>query len=97
MTDDPGSADARLRVALEAADPAQAARNLALTLKAEGMGQVELYRVFSRAQQRLHDADPRYDAVVDTMDLIWGWCAPGKALFDEVLSDERLRSEGGDE
>jgi hypothetical protein len=63
-------------------------------LKAEGIGQVEIFRLFSKCQQALDAGDPRYDAVVDTMDLIWGgaW-AKGHPLFDQELSEERLKSE----
>jgi hypothetical protein len=58
------------------------------------MGQVEMYRLFSEQLQRLSGDDPRYHAVADTMDLIWGggW-AKGNALDEHELSTERLERE----
>jgi hypothetical protein len=58
------------------------------------MGQVSMYRLYFEQQQLLAGDDPRYDAVVDTMDLIWrgGW-AKGQDLFEEELNDGRLRPE----
>ena len=58
------------------------------------MGQVAIYRLFSEQQQELSGDDPRCDAVVDTMELIWGgpW-AKGHALFDEELSSDRIQRE----
>jgi hypothetical protein len=84
----------RLMVAENAPEPASAVRELAQALRAEGMGQAAMYRLFSDQQQRLSGEDPRYEAVVDTMDLIWGgpW-AKGGALFDDELTSGRLRRE----
>lgn len=84
----------RLLQAIDSAEPASTVPDLARALRVEGMGQVAMYRLFSEQQQRLSGEDPRYDAVVDAMDLIWGggW-AKGGALFDEELNDERLRRE----
>jgi hypothetical protein len=88
----------RLLEALDSADPASAVPALAHALRAEGMGQVAMYRLFSEQQQRLSGEDPRYDPVVDTMDLIWSgvWARSG-ALFDEELTDDRLRRETGED
>jgi hypothetical protein len=82
----------RLIEALSSDDPSSAVFHLAHNLRDEGMGQVAMYRLFAEQQLRLSGNDPRYDAVVDTMDLIWGgpW-ARGGALFDEELTSERIR------
>jgi hypothetical protein len=84
----------RLADALESPDPNRAVLDLARTLRAEGMGQVAMFRLFSEQQQRISSDDSRLDAVLDTMDLIWGgpW-AKGRALFDDELSEERLARE----
>jgi hypothetical protein len=90
MTD----ARSRLADALSTSDPAAAVLALARLLRDEGMGQVALYRLFAEQQQRLWGKGPRYDAIVDTMDLIWGgpW-AKGHALFDEEISSGRIDRE----
>ena len=81
----------RLVDAMGQSDPATAVLELAQRLRDEGMGQVTMFRLFSEQQQELSGDDPRYDAIVDTMDLIWGgpW-AKGRAFFDEELTNERL-------
>lgn len=60
-------------------EPARALRN-------EGMGQAPMYRLFSELHQRISGADPRRDATVDLMDLIWsGPCAvPLPTILDDV-------------
>lgn len=72
----------------------QAVLALARSLKDEGLGQVALYVLFQTQLQQTDDEGMRYDALTDTMDLIWGggW-AKGQALFNEELSQERLRCE----
>jgi hypothetical protein len=93
MAENQSSVDARLLEAVDSSDPGSAVHELAVALRTEGMMQVEMYRAFLRILQSIPADDPRYDAVADTMDLIWGWCPKGKALFDAPLTDERLRSE----
>ena len=72
----------RLEAALDSADPG-AVHALAIELRDSGLSQSELYAVFDAARVRHEqDADERkYDAVLDIMDLITGWCAPGNALY----------------
>jgi hypothetical protein len=88
------SASQRLVRALEAPDPAAAVPELARALRDEGMTQRAMYRLFADQQGRLPGDDPRYDAVVNTMDLIWGgpW-AKGRALFDAELTDAKANDE----
>jgi hypothetical protein len=88
------SASERLAKALDADDPAAAVHELACALRDEGMAQLAMYRLFAAEQARLSGDDPRYDAVVDTMDLIGGgpW-AKGHALFDAELTDAQINPE----
>ncbi len=75
--------------ALSASEPSAALTELATRLKAEGMDQLSMYRLFEEYLRRVDGDDPRYDAIADTMDLIWGgpW-AKGRAVFDTELSLE---------
>ena len=92
------AAQERLQAALGQANPAQTVLALALALahalKAEGMGQAAMYRVFQQQLELLDGNDTGCDALADTMDLIWGggW-AKGRALFEQELSAERLARE----
>ena len=56
--------------AMSHAEPASAVFALAKALKSEGIGQVTLYRLFAEYQAKTDANDPRYDAIVDAMDLI---------------------------
>ena len=88
------AAQERLQAALGQVNPVQAVLALAHALKAEGMEQVAMYRVFQQRLERLDGNDPGCDALSDTMDLIWGggW-AKGRALFAQELSTQRLARE----
>ena len=69
--------------------PFEALSGLAKTLRDEGMSQVELYRLYHAACAK-HRGDPDdviYDAIVDTMDFIVGWCQPGHRLFASDLRE----------
>jgi hypothetical protein len=87
----PASLDARFLEAHQAPNPTSALHALALALKAEGMTQVDMYRLFSEHQQKTDAGDPRYDAIVDNMDRIWGggW-AKRHALFEHQLTDAEI-------
>jgi hypothetical protein len=84
-----GDARARIAAALASDDPTAALERVARALKSEGAGQRDVYRLFSECQAALSGDDPRYDAVVDVMDLIWGgpW-AKGRDIFDRCLGEE---------
>jgi hypothetical protein len=79
----------RFEKAMRAANPAGALYDLAVTLREEGASQLDLYALYQKFQVQTSGDDPRYDAIVDTMDLIHGgtW-AKGHALFPTEL--ERL-------
>jgi hypothetical protein len=74
----------RLEEALDSSD-AGAAYALAVELRDAGLTQAELLAVFDAVRARHHD-DPderKYDAVLDVMDLIAGWCSRDNALYPE--------------
>ena len=78
----------RFDQALADAQPHVTLRALAMSLKAEGVSQIAIYRLFAEYQVKTDGNDPHYDAIVDTMDLIWsGSWAKGGALFDTELTD----------
>src|SRR3954470_17421692 len=78
----------RFELALSSLNPSVALHELAKALKAEGMVQVAMYNLFAEFQRKIDSDDPRYDAILDNMDLIWGgaW-AKGRALFESELTD----------
>src|SRR4051812_7491256 len=78
------SPSARLETALRGKEPSRAAYELARALRDEGMTQADLYRLFDEFRStHQSDADETvYDAVLDTMDFIVGWCGAGSGLYD---------------
>lgn len=72
--------------ALQASSPATALAELARALKSEGMSQRSMYQLFDEYRARHEsDADPmRYEAVLDTMDIISGWRSGSSRLFDSL-------------
>ena len=81
------SINARMERALREASPAEALAALARALKAEGLPQAEMYQLFDEYRARHeHDADEtKYDAILDTMDLICGYCSSDARLFDREM------------
>jgi hypothetical protein len=77
--------------ALSSENPAQELSRLAITLRDEGVSQVELYGLFEHFQIATSGDDPRYDAIVDTMELICGgpW-AKGHGLFPTELTEAQI-------
>ena len=72
----------RLEEALNSSD-SRAVYALAVELRDAGLSQTELLAVFDEVRARHQDdADERkYDAVLDIMDLIVGWCSAGQELY----------------
>jgi hypothetical protein len=82
----------RLLVALAEPELAGEAYNCAVQFREEGITQLEMYRVFDAARAQFQDGDPRYDAVLDTMDYIVGYCSPQAKLFpNHYLSNEEIK------
>ncbi|HZR21697.1 MAG TPA: hypothetical protein VFE51_30725 [Verrucomicrobiae bacterium] len=78
---------ARLEIALQQVEPGRAAYGVARNLRDEGMSQLDMYRLFGEFRAA-HESDVDqtvYDAVLDTMDVISGWCSPGSRLYDTEL------------
>ena len=75
--------------ALPASSPYTALVNLATTLKAAGMSQREMHQLFDeyRAKHNSDTDETKYDAILDTMDIIVGWCIPSRRLFDSDLRE----------
>ena len=78
----------RFEAALGEPTPFDALRTLAEALRAEGMSQQDMYRVFDEYRARHHhDVDETlYDAILDVMDFISGYCAPANRLFPLISS-----------
>ena len=81
----------RFEKALSSENPAQELPRLAITLRDEGVPQIELYGLFEHFQIASSGDDPRYDAIVDTMELICGgpW-AKGHGLFPTELTEAQI-------
>ncbi len=77
----------RMEGALRDPFPAKALASLARSLKTEGMSQLEMYRFFDdfRDRHEIGIAEDVYDAILEAMDLISGWCAPGAQIFGANL------------
>lgn len=77
----------RMEIALRESSPSSALAILARTFKAEGMSQSEIYQLFDEYRARIaKDANEiKYDAILDTMDIICGHCNPAARLFDTDL------------
>lgn len=94
-------ADVMLRFlsAESAPDPVSAIHALAKTFKAEGMPEWMMYDVFDR-QRAAHERDADeavYNAILDTMDRIVGWCSPHARLFDsDADNGTAQRGRGGE-
>jgi hypothetical protein len=80
----------RVLEALAMPDPTKGAYECAVQLRTEGVTQIEMYLVFAGVREDLQDGDPRYDAVLDTMDCIVGFCSPHAKLFARSLSNEEI-------
>ena len=81
-----------LKAALQSDDAAGKLAELGEAMKHAGLSQLEIYRRFHDRFLLTHD-DPNqknYDALADTMDLIWGYCEPQSRLFSRSLSDEEI-------
>ena len=79
--------NARIEDALWAQSPTDALSALAKALKSEGMTQAEMYRLFDtlRAAHAADEVGTNYDAILNTMDIVSGWCRPEARLFETEL------------
>jgi hypothetical protein len=85
--------DNSIDVRMERAISTNTLWELARELKAEGMSQLEMYKLYSKYADFYQDRDEaKFDAVVDILDLIWGYCPPSKALFETTLTNDDVAS-----
>lgn len=77
----------RLQMAFRQPQPNRAALELARVLRDEGLSQLDLYQLFDefRAAHASDVDETIYDAILDTMDSISGWCNPSCRLDDTDL------------
>jgi hypothetical protein len=81
----------RIERALEHGSPAEALAALAAAFKAEGLSQQQLYQLFDelRARHQNDGDETKYNAILDTLDRIAGWCSLQARLFDSQSHRER--------
>ena len=81
----------RFEKARSSANPEQELYHLAVSLRDEGVSQVDLYLLFERFCQLNHRERPKPDAILDTMDMIYGGrCARGRALYHRELEEKAI-------
>ncbi len=75
---------ARFNDALMESSPFNSLLIFAKALKSEGMSQQDMHRLFDEYRERHeHDQDKtHYDAILDVMDFITGFCGSHSRLFD---------------
>ena len=83
----------RFEKALHSTDPFAELRELAISLRDEGVTQLEVYFLFERFLILTSGDDPKYDAIADTMDVIWGGSWEKRTdIFPTELSNEEVRA-----
>ena len=71
-----------VQAALDSAQPADELRSVAQRVMDKGVSQADLYSLFDTFRKRLSVGElAGYDDVLDTMDLLVGWCHPDHVLF----------------
>lgn len=78
----------RFRRALTAAAPVVSLHALACELRDEGESQSDVLGLFDlfRSDQSTSADETLYDAILQVMDLLTGWCGPDAAIFQTRLS-----------
>ena len=81
----PSSPAERVASALADAAPADALLDLARRLRDEAIAQPDLLALYDRFREQLaSDADEKcYNAALDAMHDMAGWCSPSEALYTE--------------
>jgi hypothetical protein len=81
--------DNLMDVRMERAISTNTLHEYARELKSEGMSQRELYKLYSKYAEFYQARDQaKYDAILDILDLIWGYCSPSSALFETTLTND---------
>jgi hypothetical protein len=81
------SSIARIENILGQAAPRDALNALVQSLKSEGMSQAEMFALFDSLRAKYDDpaTAAKHEAILDTMDIISGWCRPEFRLFESEL------------
>lgn len=85
------SPKARLETALQEPELKRAFFELTRAFRTEGMSQLEMYQLFD-GFRAIHEGDADgnlYNAILDTMDTISGWCDSSSRLYDTELPQAR--------
>lgn len=82
----------RFEAAFCSKTPAEELHRFAVSLRDEGVAQIEVYMLFEHFQISTSADDPKYDAIADTMELIFGgpW-AKGRDIFPKALTEEEIK------
>ena len=82
----------RFEQAFGSSNPEKELYKLAVSLRDEGISQIELYMLFEHFQITEPAEHPAYDAIGDTMEVIYGgpW-AKGRGLFPTALSEDIIK------
>jgi hypothetical protein len=86
----------RLEAALRRPEPSRAVRELARSLRDEGMSQLEMDGLFDEFRA-IHESDADetlYDTILDTMDLISGWGRPDSRLYNTEMPNFQTATAG---
>jgi hypothetical protein len=83
----------RIELALEHGSPQESLGALSAAFKAEGLSQLQIYRLFDeqRARHQNDSDETKYNAILEVLDRIAGWCAPQARLFDSQLPGGQRR------
>ena len=88
----------RFERAFHSSEPGVALSRLAKALKAEGMGQSQIFQLFDEFQRKTVNNDPRFDMILDIMDFIcgngWAKGAEGRCLFETELTNKDIAELG---
>jgi len=81
----------RFEEAFHSLNPPEELYRLAVSLRDEGVPQIDIYALFEQFQIATSGDDPRFDAIADTMDLIYaGPWAKGHGLFATELTEDQI-------
>jgi len=83
----------RFEKALCSANPEKELCQLAVSLRDEGVSQIVLYLLFERFCQLNQRGDSKLDAILETMDLIYGGpCAKEGVLYPHELDEKEINN-----
>lgn len=75
----------KIKAALDAPQPGDHLFHLATAFKEKGLTQAQIYSLFTDflARHEEDEDETKYDALIDVLDFISGYCHPSKALFKD--------------